>query len=196
MNSNIGGTVLPKIGGTSIGSGGYSSGWSNSYTFKNDPTDYKTGKVETARVESYNLDDSFNGTSTSARGINTNAAMYTTPTYSIGASSYVLKDVKGFEEFDDSLFEGINKILAKFKLKLENLVKPATIKVEPVYSSWFGIQNDAMWDLLGKYVGKGLEIKSKSKLVYTKPLVDSECQINALYKAKNNSDISKINRNK
>ncbi|MCR5422680.1 MAG: hypothetical protein K6E74_03500 [Bacilli bacterium] len=40
--------------------------------------------------------------------------------------------------------------------------------------------------------GSGLSIKNKNQLLYTKPLADSQCQVNAIYKAKTNNDISKL----
>ncbi len=40
--------------------------------------------------------------------------------------------------------------------------------------------------------GSGLSIKNGNQLLYTKPLVDSLCQVNAIYKAKNNNEISKL----
>lgn len=40
--------------------------------------------------------------------------------------------------------------------------------------------------------GSGLSIKNGNQLLYTKPLVDTLCQVNAIYKAKNNNEISKL----
>lgn len=98
----------------------------------------------------------------------------------------------------EAIFAESKIISSSFKDIIDNangtytLELPVEITVEgysqPITIEWQVYHPDEE----GKYVGKGLEIKSKSKLVYTKPLVDSECQINALYKAKNNSDISKI----
>lgn len=40
--------------------------------------------------------------------------------------------------------------------------------------------------------GTGLSIKSKNQLIYSRPLADTQCQVNAIYKAKTNNDISKL----
>lgn len=40
--------------------------------------------------------------------------------------------------------------------------------------------------------GSGLSIKNGNQLLYTKPLVDTQCQVNAIYKAKDNNEISKL----
>ena len=50
MDSNVGGAVVPSLGSVSI-SGGYSSGWGNSYSQNNDAF-----KVEIETIEAYNFD--------------------------------------------------------------------------------------------------------------------------------------------
>ena len=40
--------------------------------------------------------------------------------------------------------------------------------------------------------GSGLSIKNSNQLLYSKPLVDTQCQVNAIYKAKSNNEISKL----
>lgn len=58
MNSNIGGVIIPDLGGgTKIGGGGYTSGWGNSYSFDNDPTKYKMYTFKDAEVEKVDFSD-------------------------------------------------------------------------------------------------------------------------------------------
>ena len=88
----------------------------------------------------------------------------------------------------EPIFENKN-ISAEFKDIIDNangtytITLPESITVEgyaqPVKIEW--------------QVESGcLAVKDNNKLVYTKPLVDTQCQINAIYKTKNNNDISKF----
>lgn len=91
----------------------------------------------------------------------------------------------------EAIFAETKNISSEFKNIIENsdgsytLRLPETIKVE-------GYDQDIVveWALES---GNGLSIKDGNQLIYSKPLVDSQCQVNAIYKAKNNNnDISKI----
>ena len=91
----------------------------------------------------------------------------------------------------EAIFAESKNISASFKDIIDNandtytLELPSSITVEG-YSQPIAIE----WKV---EEGTGLTFKDNtSKLIYTKPLVDSQCQINAIYKAKNNNDISKI----
>ena len=96
----------------------------------------------------------------------------------------------------EAIFAETKNISSTFKNLIENtdgtytLKLPDKVKVE-------GYDQDVAveWALES---GNGLSIKYDEgnvnpRLIYSKPLVDSQCQVNAIYKAKNNNnDISKI----
>ena len=144
----MGDIVSPNIGNRTIS---FNSGQGGVSSYKGDTSSYRSFEFSPAKIESISL-----GSLKSKDKIGNYVAFGTN-------ANITNKEIVSGPALMTSLFgeKGIvgkiKEVMIKTHLKVETLSKPATVKAEPVYSSWFGIQNDEMWALLQKYVGKGLE---------------------------------------
>lgn len=152
MDGKIAASV-PTLGGSTISTGGYSSGWGNSYSFKNDVTSYKINEISNVDVESIDLSGEFSDSGLSSKeseNISGSQMQDSSP-------GFVVKAMK-----DSGAKLGIAR--TKWGEKVENLLNLKKgdpdlkdLHIEPVYSSWFGIQNEEMWKLITGGAAKGLE---------------------------------------
>ncbi len=151
MDGKINGIITPKLGGSSISGTGYKSGWGSSYSFSNDVTPVRINSVSNVNVENVSFTENYDE-DTKGTGVNPS-------TNEDGSLSENL-----IKSMSDATNAEIGIARTKLGKKLEQFMNlqvgdPQTkdLHVEPVYSSWFGIQNEQMWELITGGAAKGLE---------------------------------------